>query len=185
MDRLIKLITFWCGIVCIVVIIMQCLWPSAILLSLVITLGVVVYQLGMRLLTGNVVERFFPQRFSYDHGWFSVRPGEIKLYHCLKVKQWKKHLPTYDPDKYDVRKHSVEEIIQTMCCAELDHELMMVFGYLPIILIWWFGDPAVFIITSIVASLIELPFIVMQRFNRNRLVKIAKRKEKRSSLRVD
>ncbi len=60
MDRLIKLITFWCGIVCIVVIIMQCLWPSAILLSLVITLGVVVYQLGMRLLTGNVVERFFP-----------------------------------------------------------------------------------------------------------------------------
>ena len=55
MDRLMKLITFWCGIACIVVIIMQCLWPGAILLALVITLGVVVYQLGMRLLIGNVV----------------------------------------------------------------------------------------------------------------------------------
>lgn len=183
MDRLMKLITFWCGIAFIVVIVMQRLWPNAILLASAITLGVIFYQLGMRLLIGNVVEGWFPKQFSFHQGWFCVRSGEMKLYQFLKVKQWKKHLPTYDPEKYDVRKHSVEEIIQTMCCAELDHELMLVLSYLPLILIWWFGDPAVFVITSVLASLIEVPFIVMQRFNRNRLVKIAERKARLGSRR--
>ena len=176
MDRLMKRITAWSALALLVTAVCQWRMPRQWLLAVVITLVVVVYQLGMRLLVGNVVEEWFPQHFKVNSGWFKVRSWEVKFYQRLKVKQWKKHLPTYEPEKYDVRHYALTEIIQTMCCAELDHEIMFVLSYLPVILIIWFGDPAIFITTSIITSLIEVPFVVLQRFNRARLVKIAGRK---------
>lgn len=179
MDRLMKRVTAGCAIALAIVVVGQWRMPSKGLLALAITLLIVVYQLGMRLFVGNVIEQWFPKQFNVQQGWFKVQPGEMRLYQWLRVKQWKKHLPTYEPEKYDVRKHSIAEIIQTMCCAELDHEIMLVLSYLPVILIYWFGDPVVFAITSVSASLVELPFIVLQRFNRVRLVRIWERKGKK------
>lgn len=178
MDRLMKRITMWCVLAMLLATGWQLLAPGQVSLALAISLGVVVYQLAMRLFIGNVLEKSLSQHFHLDRGWLKVTRREMRVYQTLRVKSWKKHLPTYDPSKYDIRKHSLDEIIHTMCCAELDHEMMFILSYLPIILTYLFGDGAVFVITSVLASLVEIPFIILQRFNRYRLVPLQARRRK-------
>ena len=65
-----------------------------------------------------------------------------------------------------------------MTYAEVDHELMLLLSYLPVLLVISFGDPAAFVISSVAASLVEVPFIVLQRYNRARLVNVLRRQAK-------
>lgn len=150
--------------------------PSTLLLGLTITFLVTLYQLGMRLIVGNLIEPHL--KINPNNSWFRVGKREQHLYRLIKVKRWKKFLPTYSPAKYDPHQHSLTDLIQTMCLAEVDHEIMFAFSYLPIILIILFGDPVIFISSSVIVSLIEIPFIILQRFNRQRLVAIKHRKER-------
>ena len=59
-----------------------------------------------------------------------------------------------------------------MCQAELVHETIMVFSFLPIIASVWFESIGVFVITSIVSALIDLIFVIIQRYNRPRIIRI-------------
>ena len=65
-----------------------------------------------------------------------------------------------------------------MCQAELVHETIIVFSFLPIIACVWFGTIEVFVITSIVSALIDYIFVVLQRDNRPRILKILKERDK-------
>ena len=62
-----------------------------------------------------------------------------------------------------------------MCQSEIVHELIFVLSFVPIIEIVWFGTPLVFIITSILAALYDLLFVIMQRYNRNRILRLKSR----------
>ena len=84
-------------------------------------------------------------------------------------------MPTYNPDYYDVTKHSIEEIIQATCQAEIVHEVNMVLSFVPVIFTIWFGSLAAFLITSCVAFCFDGIFVIMQRYNRPRLMKLLKR----------
>jgi hypothetical protein len=46
---------------------------------------------------------------------------------------------------------------------------------MPIIAIIWFGEPLAFIITSILSALFDLMFVIMQRYNRNRILRLKAR----------
>ena len=177
METLMKKVTTWSGIGLLVLTILYLIFPQKILLSLVLTFLVTFYQLGMRLVVGNVIEPRL--KLDRDCRWFRVTAGEQRLYHLLKVKRWKGFLPTYSPEKFDLRRHSLSQLIQTMIAAEFDHELMFILTYLPLVLIVPFGDPAIFISTAVIVSLVELPFIILQRYNRARLQKLLRRWERR------
>ena len=49
---------------------------------------------------------------------------------------------------------------------------IIVFSFFPIIVSVWFGAIEVFISTSMVAALIDLIFVILQRYNRPRVIKI-------------
>ncbi|MCH3922196.1 hypothetical protein [Limosilactobacillus sp.] len=180
MEALMKRATTWSGIGLLMLTILYLIFPQKILLSLVLTFLVTFYQLGMRLVVGNVIEPRL--KLDQDCRWFRVTAGEQRLYRLLKVRKWKSFLPTYSPEKYDLRRRSLPQLIQTMIAAEFDHELMFILTYLPLILIVPFGDPAIFISTSVIVSLIELPFIILQRYNRARLQRLLRRRERRQRM---
>jgi hypothetical protein len=46
---------------------------------------------------------------------------------------------------------------------------------MPILAIIWFGVPLAFIITSILSALFDLMFVIMQRYNRNRILRLKAR----------
>ena len=60
--------------------------------------------------------------------------------------------------------------------AELGHETIAVLSFLPILAGNWFGAYPVFVITSILSALFDLMFVAMQRYNRQRIVRLIKRK---------
>ena len=154
------------------------MFPSEILKSLAITFGTVFYHFAMRLLAGAVVPALV--REGAENGkWFRQKQFEPALYRFLRVKQWKKYLPTYSPESFDLKKHSLEAVIHTCCCSEAVHEWIMLLSFLPVLTIPAFGAPWVFWITSLLAALLDGSFVILQRYNRPRLIRILHKERKR------
>lgn len=147
-------------------------WPLAWLLSVTVTCGTLAYHLCMRLLVGGVYQLAFHNRVDYTRAWFRVGRREQRLYRALRVKGWKKYLPTYDPAAFDPKRHSWEEIAQAMAQAELVHQTIALFSFLPLLAIPWLGAPWVFVLTSLASALLDLSFAVLQRFNRPRVLRL-------------
>lgn len=146
--------------------------------SLAITFGTTAYHFGFRLIVGALFNFFMKNRADYTKKWYQVKAWEQKLYAKLKVKKWKNKMPTYDMDAFDVSKHSWDEIAQASCQSELVHETDIIFSFVPIIFSVWFGSLAVFIITSVLGALYDLMFVIMQRYNRPRILKMVNRSNK-------
>ena len=145
------------------------------LFSMAITFGTIFYHLSVRLAIGGLIDTKYHNHMDYTKKWFQERPFEKKLYQALKVKNWKKWLPTFNPEDFDLKNRSVEEIIQVICQAEVVHEAIMPFSFVPILFSIWFGSLGVFIITSGAAFLFDSIFVIMQRFNRPRLMRLLRR----------
>ena len=101
-------------------------------LSLAITCGTVAYHIIMRLLVGLAFSAGMQNRANYTSRWYQVSRREMAVYEKLKVKRWKRGMPTYDPSLFDPRTHTWEEIVQATCQAELVHETIAVLSFLPI-----------------------------------------------------
>ena len=145
-----------------------------ILLSLAITFGTITYHFAMRLLTGLVFSDVMNNRADYRKKGYQVGKFEMSFYEKLKVKKWKQKMPTYDVDLFNPRIHTWDEIAQAMCQAELVHETIVVLSFLPIVEGIWFGAYPIFVITSVLSAGFDMMFVMIQRYNRQRIMKIAR-----------
>lgn len=152
------------------------LYPQRWLLSAFITTFTTCYHFVMRLLVGLVVPKLVPAQ-AVKAPWFQQRGFEPRLYELLRVKSWKANMPTYDPDSFSLKHNSLEQIVQNGCVAELVHEVIIAFSFVPLLFTLLWGSFPVFLITSILAALYDSIFVIMQRYNRPRLVRILKKKE--------
>lgn len=88
-------------------------------------------------------------------------------------------MPTFESSYFDKSLHSLEKIAQATCQAELVHEVIMGLSFAPMLLCKKFGAVGVFWVTSILAALVDGAFVIMQRFNRPRLIRILQKKKDR------
>ena len=146
-----------------------------ILLSLAITFGTFAYHFIMRLLVGLVYNLVMRNRADYTKRWYQIHNFEKVIYEKLKVKKWKNKMPTYDSDIFNPKLHTWDEIAQAMCQAELVHETIVILSFVPIAAGIWFGAYPVFILTSILAAMFDMMFVMMQRYNRQRIIRLVKR----------
>lgn len=154
---------------------LYCFWDVAIAKSFAITFGTIVYHFLMRLAVGFAFDIFMKNQADYSRKWYQCRSWETKLYKRLNVKQWKSKLPSYNPDYFNPKKHSWGEIAQAMCQAELVHEVIVILSFIPILFSYWFDALLVFIITSLGAALFDTLFIIIQRYNRPRIIRLINR----------
>ena len=152
---------------------------SGILLPLAITSGTIAYHFVMRLMVGLAFHATMRNKADYRKRWYQISKREMAVYEKLKVKKWKRRMPTYDPALFDPRLHTWEEIVQAMCQAELVHETIAVLSFLPILAGIWFGEYPVFIVTSVLSAACDMVFVIMQRYNRQRVMKLLNRKSVR------
>ena len=148
---------------------------NAIVEIVTITVGVTLYHFAMRLAVGTVVNSIMKNSANYKNVWFREKRFEDKLYKLIRVRKWKKHLPTYDPDTFDASQKTVKELVGATCQAEIVHELIMVLSLLPIASIPFLGGAAAMVITSVLAMLFDFLFVILQRYNRPKLVKVMER----------
>ena len=146
--------------------------------TVAITVGITLYHFAMRLAVGAIVNFIMKNKANHNNVWFCEKKFENKLYRLIRVRKWKKYLPTYSPDTFDTGKKTVEEIVGATCQAEIVHEIIMVLSLLPITLISVLGGAVALIVTSVLAMLFDCLFVILQRYNRHRLVKIMNRFEK-------
>ena len=77
-----------------------------------------------------------------------------------------------------IKDYSLEEIANTMSKVEVDHWINEIISLstLSFGLIW--GNFWIFLLTAIIAMLFDAQFIVIQRFNRPRIVKLLEREKR-------
>ena len=152
-------------------------FPFDWLLACTISFGTTAYHFVMRLAVGYLIPKLTNYDFDYHHRWFQPRNWEPALYKKLDIKNWKGQLPTYAPEQFSMKENSLHRVIQNMCGAEIVHEIIMVLSFLPLLTVPVFGSFPVFLITSILAAMYDGIFVMAQRFNRPRLVRIYEKKE--------
>lgn len=145
-----------------------------------ITAFTITYHFWGRIILGNV-SKLFRKNINYRQWWFKERKFEKKLYEILKVKKWKGKALTYNPEQFDLKQNSLEQIVNTMTKSEVDHWIneaisisTMFFG-----LIW--GKTWIFVLTAIAAMIFDGQFIVIQRYNRPRIIKILEREARKTN----
>ena len=146
--------------------------------ALAITAGTFFYHFAMRLLVGALVPGLIPTG-AEKHWWFREKHFEPGLYRALGVKTWKKWMPTYAPESFDLRKHTLAEIVHTSCASEAVHEVIAVLSFAPVLTVPAFGAAGVFWATSVLAALFDSCFVILQRFNRPRFLRILKKERAR------
>lgn len=152
--------------------------PNTVILSIAITFGTISYHFLMRLAVGCVINGLYHNEFDYKKKWFREKRFEKRLYEVLKVKKWKDKMPTFAPEMLDLKVHTGEEIAGAMCQSEVVHSIIVVLCFLPILatLIW--GTFWVFFITSVLSAGVESMFIIMQRYNRPRVIRMMEKERK-------
>ena len=154
------------------------IYKNGMILWIGISAFTIMYHLWLRIIMGNV-SKLFKKHINYNQKWFKERKFEKKLYKLLKVKKWKGKALTYNPEQFDLKENSLEELINTMTKSEVDHWIneiisvtTMFFGFI------WKELWLAFIISAIAAMIFDGQFIVIQRYNRPRVLKILKKEKK-------
>lgn len=151
------------------------LFPQVGFLIGAIACGTACYHTVSRGLIGPLVTRF-RERLNPDGFWFRQHRFEPHLYKALRVRRWKNKLPSYDPAAFSLQDADPKTIIQNSCNAELIHEICIVTGFLPLVMVPFVGAFWVFFLTSVATALADSLFVILLRYNRPRLVRILKRK---------
>ena len=144
-----------------------------------ITWGTVAYHLLIRYLAPVILYLVKRKKYCYESFWFRQKAWEPGLYEKLGVKKWKKkvELWTYDPSEFSTEHHTLEEIINNMCHAEAVHELIVFAGFSSLLFAVPFGEFWVFFLTAVLAGGFDMIFVILQRYNRPRVLAILKRKK--------
>ncbi len=167
-------ITFIIFILTVLFSILNIIIGNSVYLTLAITFGTAFYHFAMRLIIGKITGH----NFNCNSFWFKEKSFEKKLYRAIKVKKWKSKLPSFNPQTYMVNNIPLENIVNTMCRNEVIHEIIAVLSFVPILFSLVFDEALVFIITSVIACIFDLIFVVMQRYNRPRVIKLINRQKK-------
>ncbi len=181
MKKTVYLISAASVLLTVVSIVLYCCLKMDAAYSFAVTFGTTAYHFMMRLAVGGIIDTFMQNHADYSKRWYQCRPWETRLYKRLHMQQWKHWIPSFQPDYFDPKKHSWDEIAQAMCQAELVHEVNVILSFLPIVFSYWFGALAVFIVTSLLAALFDMIFVIMQRYNRPRILRLIQKKKDEKS----
>lgn len=149
--------------------------------TVTISIGVTLYHFSMRLAVGTIVNSIMRNKARHNHAWFREKSFENRLYRLLRVRAWKQYLPTYSPDTFDAGQKTIQELVGATCQAEVVHEVIMVLSLLPILWIPSLGGAPVLVITSVLSMLFDSLFVILQRYNRPKLVRVMARFQKLDS----
>ena len=115
---------------------------------------------------------YYIHKFDYKARWFQPKAFESALYQKLRIRKWKKYIPTYNPDSFSLKSNSLEQILQNMCQAEVVHLLIIAASFLPLLLSFLWDSFGVFLVTSLLSAAFDLVFVIAQRYNRPRFIRL-------------
>ena len=153
-----------------------------IILLIGIVTFTIMYHFWVRIIMGNV-SKLFKKNIKYNQAFFRERSFEKSLYKFLRVKEWKGKTLTYNPESFSLKKHSLEEIVNTMTKSEVDHWINEIISLISILFSFvWPELSLAFVISAIIAMIFDSQFIIIQRYNRPRVLKILTKEIKKEKV---
>ena len=144
---------------------------NPVLFTVFISTFTTLFHFTIRFSFANIICNLIKKLIRYDAWWFREKPFEKMLYRILFVKKWKETLPTWNEGDFKVSLNESKIILNNMCFAEAYHEVCMVLSFIPIIFSIWWGEVWVFFWTSLGGAVFDSLFVLIQRFNRPRVLK--------------
>ena len=135
----------------------------------------ILYHFGLRILMGVITNKF---DINYSHPFYKSRNFEKSLYKFLKVRKWKDKVLTFEPDKYDFKNRTLDELATTMSKSELDHWINEIISVFSLVFIFVWGCAPAFIISAVLAMIFDAQFIVVQRYNRPIVLRLMRARER-------
>ncbi len=134
------------------------------------------YHLIIRLVIGTFGDAALEKGIDTDNHWFADSNAEQSIYRAIGVKSWKNRLPALEPWKFSVKRRSLEDIIAESCRIEVVHEAGVVASLLSVLFSIPFGYLWFFVLTAALGCVFDMVFIIIQRYNRPRLMRTAAKK---------
>lgn len=160
-------------------------YKTRIILWTGITSFTIMYHFWVRIIMGNV-SKLLIKHINYNQWWFKEKSFEKNLYKILCVKKWKGKALTYNPELFSLKDNSLKDIANTMTKAELDHWINEIISLSTLLFACIWGELWIFFITAILAMIFDSQFIIIQRYNRPRIIKILEKERiKNNKVRVD
>lgn len=151
--------------------------------AIFVTLFMFAFHLDIRILVAYICY-LFTNKINIDKKKYLISKFEYQRLEKLKIKNWKDHFVTMFKDRFVLngndRKTRIEIILKNNIIAEITHWLCFFFGLLGILLGYLISkdELVVYIVTSIVAGILfDFPPILIQRYNRYRLLSLKKKLE--------
>lgn len=151
---------------------------SKVVLWIGIVSFTIMYHLWVRIIMGNVC-KLFKKHINYKQWWFKERKFEKKIYKILRVKEWKGKALTYNPEQFSLKENSLESIGNTMAKAEIDHWINELISISTILFTIPWGGFWPFFISALVAMVFDGQFIIIQRYNRPRVIMLLEKQKSR------
>ena len=158
-------------------------FKNEIILWTGITAFTIMYHFWVRIIMGNV-SKLFKNKINYNQWLFKERKFEKGLYKFLRVKDWKGKALTYNPESFSLKEHSLEEIANTMVKSEVDHWINEVISLSTVLFSIIWGQFWIFLITAIAAMIFDSQFIIIQRYNRPRVLKILEKESGKEKVNI-
>lgn len=119
--------------------------------------------------------RLLPKKIFRNNFFFKERSFESSLYKTIRIKKWKNKLPAMNATlknlKNNLTTEYLDKIIMQTYYAEFGHLLIAVLGFLCILI-----NPNEYFLMafsfSVLNFFIHIPFYLIQRYNRPRLLKV-------------
>lgn len=149
-----------------------------LLYSLTVTAFTFLYHIVVRIIVAFFVTAVRMNKS--DDFSFKLTECEQRLYNMIHIASWKNHVPTYNPSLFEVKSGSLPTLVHNMRNAEIGHAVIVAFSFLPMAFSGIFGGFAAFAVTSVLSAFFDLQFVFVQRYNRARVCRIMRMKEKRA-----
>lgn len=143
--------------------------------SLAVLTGCLTYHLAAWILSAIVVVGIMRNRADDSCFWFREWPWEARFYRFLKIREWKRLLPTYAPQFYDFATVPQDELLGVISQTEVVHCVAAVMVMLSLAGIRWFGHAGIIATIAALDFLVNVVYIFLQRYNRMRLRKLIDR----------
>ncbi len=144
-------------------------------MALFVTFLMFAYHLDVRFLSGAILSPF-RSRIDVDGKSHRISEAEFKRLNKLKIKKWKNCYPTLFKGQFALKGgKAIDEVIRSSINAENVHWLCFFLGLgaIPLGCLLSLDELWLYLLTSLLASLLlDLPFVLIQRYNRYRLYSV-------------
>lgn len=151
--------------------------------NIIMTLSNIIFWITLHFFMGYMVNKY-KDFIDFNRDFYTVNEREIKFYNHMKIRKWKDKLPQFNYyfDKSHLQSKSIKYIdlfILDTKIAGLSHLMVGCFGFTSLLFIYFVSDPMkyikLFMIIAIVMFFVQIPFIMIQRYNRFRLIRFRKK----------